>query len=640
MKKRFLLLALTGFLLSGCGEQVGKDPINPPDDNQDNDDKPDNPTPDPDSDDEEEVIDPDITPFTKISELTNYIKETVPSIEREKGLSYERSYSISYEDIYATVTREFKETGTSYANDTLVIKGEDTLLRDYPEDDYFEDETEKDTYDSITSLKDGVYYSVVDYKERDGNDDSYKEVFNSQNSEKYKENTSLSTNKYLSEYLDEYVKGKYVTNGASDKVESAIDTTNGSFVTTFTMTDETESEFGKYLTEAKFDIKFLKDGSFAGFLFEYDEYSYGYDSDGNYTDETFLVSSITDNVSLTYGDKTNYDFSDLDPLDYFMTDFEVTVCVFDTILGESTPVDKNAFPFGEHVSVSASNVKPETSIDKEIEIISSSNESVISESYGQFEAIGEGTTTLTVQSTYGITKEVEVTVIAPELTELKPRFTSELHFVGQDETLYIDYQDENTLDKFYVKNLSEDTVEVSEVQRLVEGIACVDLKFLRAGTGTLEFYKENDNKLLNSVTFEVVEPLSDEEMKNNLIGTWYGDLENTSTKEMIKEAVKIEFIDESKATLTILSGDTGFTLEVNQPYELTYSFKDDAASSSRKDRLELDFSDIKFMVADEEFTYDSNSGFYYRDGKTLLISFTISDETFYSFTLEFDAYKK
>lgn len=638
MKKRLMLLALTGFLLSGCGEPSNNEPINPPDENEDNDDKPDNPDIDP--GDEEEVINPDITPFTKISELTKYINETVPALEQKNGVTFEREFIYSYEDIYATITREIKETGTSYSNDTLVIKGERTLSRDYPEDDYLEDEKETDTYDSITSLKDGVYYSIVDYKESDDNDDSYKEDYNAENESKYKENTSLSTYKNLSSYLDDYVKGKYVTNGTSDKVTSTVDTTSGNFVTTFTMTDETENEYGKYLTEAGFTVNFLKDGNFAGFLFEYDEYAYGYDELGNYNDETFLISSITEKVTLGYGDKTEYDFSELDPVDYFMTDFDVNVCVLDTILGESTPVDINAFPYDEYISVEATNVVPEKTIDKDLEIVNSSNQEVIVESYGQFKAIGLGKTTLTVKSTYGLTKEIEVTVVAPDLTAISPRFTSELHFVGQDETLYIDYESENTLDKFYIKNLSEDVVNVGEIEDLVDGIAGADLKFLKAGKATLEFYREKDNKLLNSITFEVVEALTDEEMKSNLIGTWYGDLENTNTGEMIKEAVKIEFIDESKAELTLLSDDTGFTLDVNKPYELNYSFKENAATESREDRMEIEFSDLKFMVADKEYIYDSNAGFYYRDGKTLLISFTVSDSQQFGFTLEFDAYKK
>ena len=638
MKKRLMLLALTGFLLSGCGEPSNNEPINPPDENEDKDDKPDNPDIDP--GDEEEAINPDITPFTKISELTKYINETVPTLEQKNGVTFEREFIYSYEDIYATITREIKETGTSYSNDTLVIKGERTLSRDYPEDDYLEDEKETDTYDSITSLKDGVYYSVVDYKESNDNDDSYKEDYNAENESKYKENTSLSTYKNLSSYLDDYVKGKYVTNGASDKVTSIVDTTSGNFVTTFTMTDETENEYGKYLTEASFTVNFLKDGNFAGFLFEYDEYAYGYDELWNYTDETFLISSITEKVTLGYGDKTEYDFSELDPVDYFMTDFDVNVCVFDTILGESTPADIKAFPYDEYISVEATNVVPEKTIDKDLEIVNSSNQEVIAESYGQFKAIGLGKTTLTVKSTYGLTKEIEVTVVAPDLTAISPRFTSEIHFVGQDETLYIDYESENTLDKFYIKNLSEDIVNVGEIEDLVDGIACADLQFLKAGKATLEFYREKDNKLLNSITFEVVEALSDEEMKSNLIGTWYGDLENTHTGEMIKEAVKIEFIDESKAELTLLSDDTGFTLEVNKPYELNYSFKENSATESRKDRMEIEFSDLTFMVADKEYIYDSNAGFYYRDGKTLLISFTISDSQQFGFTLEFDAYKK
>jgi len=638
MKKRLMLLALTGFLLSGCGEPSNNEPINPPDENEDNDDKPDNPDVDP--GDEEEVINPDITPFTKISELTKYINETVPALEQENGVTFERDFIYSYEDIYATITREIKETGTSYSNDTLVIKGERTLSRDYPEDDYLEDEKETDTYDSITSLKDGVYYSIVDYKESDDNDDSYKEDYNAENESKYKENTSLSTYKNLSSYLDDYVKGKYVTNGVSDKVTSTVDTTSGNFVTTFTMTDETENEYGKYLTEASFTVNFLKDGNFAGFLFEYDEYAYGYDELGNYNNETFLISSITEKVTLGYGDKTEYDFSELDPVDYFMTDFDVNVCVFDTILGESTPADINAFPYDEYISVEATNVVPEKTIDKDLEIVNSSNQEVIVESYGQFKAIGSGKTTLTVKSTYGLTKEIEVTVVVPDLTAISPRFTSELHFVGQDETLYIDYESENTLDKFYIKNLSEDVVNVGEIEDLVDGIAGADLKFLKAGKATLEFYREKDNKLLNSITFEVVEALTDEEMKSNLIGTWYGDLENTHTGEMIKEAVKIEFIDESKAELTLLRDDTGFTLDVNKPYELNYSFKENAATESREDRMEIEFSDLKFMVADKEYIYDSNAGFYYRDGKTLLISFTISDSQQFGFTLEFDAYKK
>ena len=408
------------------------------------------------------------------------------------------------------------------------------------------------------------------------------------------------------------------------------------------MSKDYSDDYGDYIEEVSVTLNFLKDGALAGYFFEFSQYSYLVDADNNPTDETFLIASLSDKVTLSYEDKVEYDFTLINPLDYFMTSFDVTVCSFDTIMSTSKPEDINAFPYNEYVAVQASNVLPEKSIDREIKIISSSNQEVIKSFADQYKAIGEGETTLTVESTYGIKKEVEVTVVAPELETITPRFTSSLHFVGQEDTLYLDYEPENTLDEYYFVNKNEDIVETSEIIENVEGTDCIDLTYLKAGTVTLEFYLKKDDKLLNSITFEVIDPLDDETMKTNLLGEWYGDLEG-SNGSIIKEAVKIEFVDENNANLTILKEDTAFTLEVNKPYKLTYEHtnKDTGEGyNGRKDRMEFSFSPISFNVSNQSLQYDDNEAYFYRDGKTLNISFKMSDQNYFGFTLEFDAYRK
>ena len=647
MRKRILLLTLSGFLLSSCGGQANEDVTKPPVDqggsgenNEGNNNNENDDNKDPD-DDKEEIINPDITPFEKISELTSYLSEEVPSKEKEAS-SYKRELVNGENSLYSFNTETIKEEGRSYFNDTIVVSGTSSIFKDYPEDDYFEDETIEDEYQGITSLKDKVFYDVIDFKNDNERDESYKEAFDENKAQTYMDATNVSVSKDLNKYFDNYVKGRYLINGSSDKVTSTVNTKDGSFETSFSLSKDYSDDYGDYIEEVSVTLNFLKDGALAGYFFEFSQYSYLVDADNNPTDQTFLIASLSDKVTLSYEDKVEYDFASINPLDYFMTSFDVTVCSFDTIMSTSKPEDINAFPYNEYVTVQASNVLPEKSIDREIKIISSSNQEVIKPFADQYKAIGEGKTTLTVESTYGIKKEVEVTVVAPELETVTPRFTSSLHFVGQEDTLYLDYEPENTLDEYYFVNKNEDVVETSEIIGNVEGTDCIDLTYLKAGTVTLEFYRKKDDKLLNSITFEVIDPLDDETMKTNLLGEWYGDLEG-SNGSTIKEAVKIEFVDESNAILTILKEDTAFTLEVNKPYKLTYEHTNPDTGegyNGRKDRMEFSFSPISFNVGNQSLQYDDNDAYFYRDGKTLNISFKMSDQNYYGFTLEFDAYRK
>ena len=635
MKKKYLLLALTGFLLTACGEQGIGDP-NKPDDPNNPGETPVDPNPD-DPNEDKDPINPDIEPFEKISTLTTYLSEKALSFEQEKGVSFTRDARTGSQNMFSYDSEIFKETGTSYSNLNIIRKADITKIKDYPDGDIMSDEETKDSYDFITSVKGDYYYSVIDYKVDNYYDESVKEKYSLANANLYKQYTSLSNISSLINYFDTYVKGKYVTNGGTDKVTSTVDTTNGSFKTTFSLSYDSTDDFGKYLSEVSVNLDFSKEGYLTGYTFAYDNYSFGVDEYGNYTEDMILIMDLTDTVAITYGEKTEYDFSDLDPEDYFMTDYEVQVCSFDDIMSVTTPEDVSAFPYGEIIRVEATNVVPEKSIDKTLEIVSSSNEAVVKGTgYSEFEAVGEGKTTLTVVSTYGIQKQVEVTVVAPELTTITPRLTSQLHFVGQDEDLYIDYSPENTLDKYYITTENNDVVEVGEIEDLVTGTDVATLKFLKPGDVTLNFLREKDDKLLTQINFTVLEPLDDETLKTNILGTWYGDLESTKSGDMIKEAVKIEFNADGKGVLTLLTEDSGYTLDVNKPYEFTYTYLE----THREDRLEIELSAIKFNVVDTEFTYDSNRAFYYRDGKTLRVSFTVSDPNYYGYALEFDAYKK
>ena len=161
MRKRILLLALSGFLLSSCGGQANEDVTKPPVDQggsgennegNNNNENDDNKNPD---DDKEEIINPDITPFEKISELTSYLSEEVPSKEKEAS-SYKRELVNGENSLYSFNTETIKEEGRSYSNDTIVVSGTSSTFKDYPEDDYFQDETIEDEYQGITSLKDKV----------------------------------------------------------------------------------------------------------------------------------------------------------------------------------------------------------------------------------------------------------------------------------------------------------------------------------------------------------------------------------------------------------------------------------------------------------------------------------------------------
>lgn len=631
MKKRLLFLLTLGFLISGCG--VNEPPIG--EDSNPNIGEEENPDDDggeiKEEEGQEEENNPDITPFSKISELISYVNNDL--VESREGISFvKQTYTYGYSSLYSFNIETTNLDINSYSNDITIIEGETSTFKDYPEDDYFEDETTSDSFISVTSIIDNSFYQAIDYLNNNDLDNAEKvENIEEKDLPTFKENLYPDVDSQLSMHLADYAQGKFVTNGSSDSLSSVVDTKTGNFSSSFTLSWNNTNEYGKYVNEVNFEIDFLKNGSLAGFLVEYNQFSYIYEN-GDYTEETELISTLKDEVKISYDTKTEYDFKEINPLDYFLTDYKISVYSLDTIMSTLTEEDSSQFPLGEIIEVKANECVPLKALDTKLEIESSSDSSVISESHGQFKAVGEGKTTLNVFSENGIKKSIEVKVVAPSLERVNLRINGRVHLVGETETLYIDYYPENTLDEFYLVNKNNDLVSITEIEDLLSGTKCVDLTFLNEGTATIEVYKTSDDSLLSSIQIEISSKITRDEAKNQILGTWIGDLPSGNNPSIILEdAIKIEFLDETTGRLTILKENTGYTLTINQPYEFTYN----ELAETRSDCIEFSLSSIDFYVADTKFSYDSNRVRFYLDGKTLLVSFTVSDPNYYGFSLEF-----
>ena len=564
--------------------------------------------------------------FSTIHELFSFLEGEGKEILKERGVQYNRIGKHYETSLYSIHETDVTEEGRSYSDSVLTGSGTERMKVTY---DYKDPEETSDTYQLYRGVKEGTYYDIVDYGEGKERDTAMKE---SLKEEEIKEKTSLSSIDSLLSLYENYLESQIII--GFDDIAPVIDAETGESTYSIQKSYQdvilgTTSFFG-----VDCSLTFSPEMELLSFSFDYQERVPALDEEGNETAETVLYEEVREEQDITYGTKTEYDGTGVNPTDYFLVDFAVQIQSSDGIMPDRYDADKDNFPYGELVHARAVDVLPEKALDTELTIVSSSDQKVISvtsyDSGNYVRAVGEGTTTLTVQAQNGMKKTIDVTVKAPALESIEANTYSKFHYKGTKENLYIYGKPENSLDEIQVVS---DTPELIEVRKDGEDYS---LYFKEVGEGQVTVSSVKNPEVKDVLDFHIQEKKTIEEIKASAVGTWTASLPNGDTGEEIPDAATVVFNQDGTGSLTIHSDDTGYTFPVEKELPFTYTLEE----SYSDDRIEVKMSTITFVSeAGFEYVYDQNDGYFYATGEDSYLTFGMSDPNFFAYTLQLDAKK-
>lgn len=557
-------------------------------------------------------------PAKSISSLFDYINTTARETENTSGIIFDRKY-YSYEVGYYTFNVvEKEETGESFSNDTFFKSGKETKTVTY---DYKEDkDVSEDTYMTLSQIEGNDYYDIVDFGNGKERDKASKEDVVVTNRDSYQAKTYLNAADSLYSFYKSNIS-KNIIKGLDDITPVINDKS-----VDYHIPQVWEEQIGnyKYKYTAVIDLSLDKKGRLTNYKYDFQENQPEVDENNVQTGKLYLLSEIKDEVTITFGSKIEYDYlaridqneQAIDPLDYFMTDYKVVLQSWDGVGTERTSENALTFPVGMYVEAVAEEVVPEKSLDTKLTITDSTNKNVISvSSTGVVKSVGVGETTLTIESETGIGKTVDVKVVSPKLTSIKAETYSTYHYKGDTETLYIYKNPDNSLDEIEVVSL---TPEIVEIVKDKDGDAA--LHNIGLGEAKVEVRSKKDPSVKCTLTYTVQEKMTAEQVKKNVVGTWKGDVPNTDSTAMVKDAFTVVYNEDMTGSLTLTKEGTGYTFEINKAYPFTYTFMDEGRYSDRP--VSLMMSTIVLDHGSIVWTYSANAADFYYTGENANIIFS------------------
>lgn len=523
---------------------------------------------------------PDFEDFGTVTELINFLKGSGLSHEAAHASSFLRSSYSYMQGMFQVEETNAEEEGFSYADNVSAMEG--SITTEKYGDDILPDTTEEDAYQMICVMDDANFTQVIDYRENGKeNDEAFREAITSAHQALYEKFLGTNTLSSVLSYYDAYYASSVVS--GFDAITPTIDEKNGKVIYRLERTEQEPNGGYIYQISVGFDFVFDRNGALLEHGFQYLE--------NEVTDPSnpIKLMAMNEETSLYYEGKSDYDGSSIDPKEYFLADYSIGLVAYDSVDPNKHDIDPLNFPYGDYVDVEVKTCTPEKALDIGLEIVSSSNEKAIEridylDGSHAYRATGVGTSTLTVRSESGIEKQIEVTVVAPEMETISANLYSALHFVGEDESLYISYEPDNTLQTIAVRALTPEIATVSQDDR-----GYYNVHNLAVGEASFEVYCVENPKVKTIVTYEVSAKLSEEEAKAKFASsTFYGDLQDESGKT-VKNAVKVEIKDETHASFTFASDKLGYYFVKDQPYEVEYALNEE---NYRKDRLEFHFGQI------------------------------------------------
>lgn len=543
---------------------------------------------------------PDSRPsFSTVTDLMTYVAEEGAALEAQSATSYHRD-SVNYAlEMYGETTTTITQEGKAYANQSMESTGHQKEV--YIDSEYEQfNKTEEVDFSFVATVLDEYLYQVIDYSDGQENDVARKDAVADILPGAIPTMTGTNTMTSLLSFYEVYLAPRTVSGFddispvRNDKNEDEYSHAVSWFTDGYTYSAELTLTLDSLGQVTSFDCVYLC----------------------TYLDSTqgkITVESINENFTLTYGEKVAAESLVLNPLDYFLTDYEIQLVWYDGVDATHHEVEANAFPYQRYVGVVVKNPVPEKALDTDLRITASSNQEVISiEDYGTssvIQAVGEGDTTLTVISETGIQKTIDVHVTVPEVESVSIKIHSIHKYVGENASVYVDAEPDNAIFEYTLSSSSNVRLESSYN---AEGELEYTAYFLEAGEAYIEAYLKGSDTPISRYEFTIENRLSREETIENIYGTWTGALPSENDNSvMVENAVTFNFLREAgstensfKGNFTINSEDTGFTFEVGKAYEFEWTIDPAVENYST---VSITLSTITFSTDVMEYVYDHNS---------------------------------
>lgn len=615
MKKRSFLFALSAipFLLASCGNG----------ENASSSDGAGNTS-------SQSTVSPEFTPPETITDLFAHIQSNALMQEAKSASSFKRTLHVYTQGMFQIEEETIAMEGTAYSNAVSVATGTISTSKYGDPDGLLPDSESSHTFKSFAQFDEAtdMFYQVIDHDTDDKSDDTaIREKYQASNASEYLLFTGTNTLATTWNYYNAYLKPNVIA--GFDSLSPVISTVDGSV--SYRVEDSFTENTGSSELQAglSFDIVLDKTGAVKSHAFSYVEM--------DVTNPNLPVKffSVGDSYTLDYAPKQAYEGGFLNPLDYFMTDYEISLVAYNTYDTPLRDVDPNQFPYDYLVGAEAKNVVPEKALDTKLTIVDSSNREVVNkvefmDGSSQFGAVGEGTTTLTVRSESGIEKTIEVTVDAPDMVSIEIKVYSLVNFVGENTDLYIYTNPDNTIDEYEVRALTPEIASLTQDDRgYYSGVNH------KEGIAKFEVVSKKDPSIRGEVSYAITTKLSEEAtLAKFQTSTFTGDLPHEDGKQTIEDAVTVRILGENKASFTFNTDELGHFFEKGKAYEVSYEVN---TTNIFDDFIEFIFSPIETSSpSGQKFIYDNISCRFYRNGKDFRFQIATSDtETVYISPLNF-----
>ena len=502
--------------------------------------------------------------------------------------------------IETTITNE---TLTTYEGPFAYLSGTEKVTHEMTDEFVSQYPDENDTYQTFRGVYNDKYYEVIDYGV--GKDRDYAVVLNITDnvtdtaSQIKMEDVIHYSNTTASDFVWSYLNYMNSINGLLDPDIKA----DKSFSYHLESEGESADDYGVYPFNVSLDLDFEKDG----FLKRYNlVYEMRYIDDETQIEIDY--GSIEDEIVITRGEKTKVNNNyPLVPTDYWLTDYEVQLSVTNRDL-ETYNVNPNEIPIDCYVDANAVSVIPEKALDTDVKIVSSTNNGVVSvNEYGVVRSVGAGTATLTVSSSTGIEKTIDVTVFIPDALSVELKCYSLHHYKGETYNLYVYWNPDNVREEL---DWHVDHPEILEVDFDDAGDPIVHC--LEAGTATITITAKGKPTVTDSLTFTVTEKLSAEQINQAVIGKWINQSHPEQYVQFNADLTGSFFYDYEFTftwSITITANNVTIHLSTVTPNttELTYSYDGnniaDVALDGLSLRLELGFSSYDYWAFEYAGTF-------------------------------------
>lgn len=290
--------------------------------------------------------------------------------------------------------------------------------------------------------------------------------------------------------------------------------------------------------------------------------------------------------------------NDLNPSDYVLTKTDISLINPLEYYDKDKILNPNKILVGTTIEVEAINYYPSKSLNTSLEIISSTNEEVVSNTGYAWKAIGAGKTKLKISNGFGYEKEIEVTVFSPSIESY---FTTEISSirVGDTKSFSIYTTPSDVEVTFNV------TSEDESILKIEEGYSSTNFSLVALKSGLVNIHiscLENPS-LDKEISIAILEELTDESISKILISSIW-----TGYDQLYFNSHTIAFWENGRGTID----DNIFTWSVINKRIIVGPFIIDSDNYTNN-KFELSDDEKKLIVnCTDEYYSSSFSGTFYK----------------------------